>query len=87
MKEFLESYPELGAVSLWFGNGKKVKAWLNHISIQCSLFRRDVFAGLDFTKHINRGCTCENVKQQIEKTGLKIRYLDFEKRGYEIEYK
>lgn len=84
MVECLQENQELGAVGLWFERGRKITVWLPHIYFKCILFRREVFSKIDFTKHDVRSCSCYTVKQQIEGMGLKIRYLDFERRGVEM---
>lgn len=86
MIDCLNANPELGAVGLWFGKGRKTTVWLSHVYFKCVLFRRSVFARLDFTKHNINTCSCNTVKCQIEEMGFKIRYLDFVNRGKEIIY-
>lgn len=77
---------ELGAVALWFAQGRKTTVWLPHVHLKCMLFRREVLAKIDFDKTDERGCTCNAVKYQIEAMGYKVRYLDFVNRGKEILY-
>ncbi len=85
MINVLDSDQSVGAVSLWFGNVAKKTVYLPHISLQCCLFRRNLFCKLDFTQHkYEYGCTCQTVKKQIEVQGYKGRYLDFKKRAEEI---
>lgn len=86
MVDCLNENPELGAVGLWFGKGRKITVWLSHVYFKCVLFRREVFSRIDFSKHNMNTCSCNAVKCQIEQMGYKIRYLDFVNRGIEIMY-
>lgn len=77
---------ELGAVALWFKQGRKTTPFLPHIPLKCMLFRSAILAKIDFDKIETGECTCVLVKRQIEQMRYKVRYLDFVNRGKEISY-
>jgi hypothetical protein len=86
MVRALESEPDLGTVALYFGKGRKVSLFMPHVSIQCMLFRRNLFSKIDFSLMYGFSCTCQLTKSQIEAMNMRIRYLDFNRYGHEIRY-